>query len=159
MCTLANKNEISVAKRPIKCYKILYAIGEIRRTPLQMASISWRCFERAEPFCANRDSVLIKTPFLRENFGDYIVKASSGFIHCFQNQDEAEKAAAAYFKTPFEEEKTEVWEVMVPAGAKYVKGINQWTNEGSHRLDKLPTIAANKIVFKKCVATYYNIKK
>lgn len=161
MCTLTAKKRPSIAIKPVKCYKILYALGTYRRTPLQQTTIPYECFsekrKERKAFEANGDVELFRTDACTLHyFGEeYKYRADKGFIHCFKNARNAIMAAKKYMYASGYEH-TEVWEVEVPFGTKYVEGINTWTSDAQHPLDKLPTIAANKIVFKKCVTTYYN---
>lgn len=164
MCTLTTKKRPSIAIKPVKCYKILHAYSDaFRFTPLKLTTISAECFsgkrKERKAFEANGDVELLGTgTWTLHYFGEeYKYRAEEGFIHCFKNAGDAIMAAKEYMYAPGNEH-TEVWEVKVPFGTKYVEGINAWSDEAQHSLDKLPAIAANKIVFKKCVATYYNIK-
>lgn len=135
-----------------------------RHTPLQHATISVECFsekrKERKAFEAYGDVELLRTDvWTRHYFGEkYKYRADEGFIHCFKNEKDAIMAAKEHMYAQSYEH-AEVWKVEVPFGTKYVEGINAWSGEAQHPLDLLPTIAANKIVFKKCVTTYYNIKK
>ena len=160
MCTLATKKKLSIAIKPVKCYKILHAFGIYHCTPLQRTSISYKCFsekrKERETFEAKGETEINKTDaFMQRHFGnEYKYRAEEGFIHCFKNAKDARMAAQEYMYASGYEY-TEVWEVEVPFGTKYIEGINAWSGDASHSLDKLSAIAANKIMFKKCVATYY----
>lgn len=164
MCTLTTKKRLSIAIKPVKCYKILHAFGDaFRHTPLQQTRISAECFsekhEERKAFKADGDIELLDTEtWTLHYFGEeYKYSAEKGFIHCFKNTEDAIMAAKEYLSASGYEH-TEVWEVEVPFGTRYVEGINAWSDEAQHPLDMLPAIAAKKIVFKKCVATYYNIE-
>ena len=158
MCTLTTKKRLSIAIKPVKCYKILHAYNDaFRHTPLQYTTISAECFsekrKERKAFEAKGDVELLSTGTgTQRHFGkEYKYRAEEGFIHCFKNAEDAIMAAKEYMYAPGNE-RAEVWEVEVPFGTKYVEGINSWSGSANHPLDKLPSIAAAKVMFKKRVS-------
>lgn len=152
MCTLTTKNKMSRAILPVKCYKIVHALGTFHHTPLQGTTIPYECFsgkrKTRKTFEAKGVAELSNVrAWIKRCFGEeYKYQANEGFIHCFKNKADAIMAAKKFmYSTGFEN--TEVWEVKLPFATKYIEGVNSWSGEANHPLDKLPTVAAEKIMF------------
>lgn len=153
MCLLSKSSRTYFAKKPITCYKIVKwnsfwgYFGTIQN-----------CEIPGEVICGSKNYVATGTERICPIEYCYTAKhkdwlgqkycTEGGFIHCVLTEKDARKYYN-YFndKRTGDRFNTYLFKVEIPAGVRYIKGVNGFSFEDNHPINGLNVIAAKEIKF------------
>ena len=150
MCLLTNSEKLKVAKKPIKCYKlvVLDAVSVIYLSLVQRSYIPDSVIQGEKNYIAVGSGTISKPEFrFGPGYKNWLGKKyclNAGYIHCMSNKEDALKFCRYYID---EDADIHLFEVEVPENIEYARGVNGYSLTNNHPLNGLNVIAAKEIKF------------
>ena len=144
MCLLTNSEKLKVAKKPIKCYKIVMYDGATYFSVIQRNYIPDSVIQGMENYIAFGSGIISKPELLYDpSYKNWLGKTyclNAGYIHCMSNKEDALKWCRYYKDKKIN---IHLFEVEVPENIEYARGVNGYSLT-NHPLNGLNVIAAKE---------------